>query len=159
MYILTIWKHNSNEVRIFGFKSYFHHVKRNHKVNNWSIVSMHIPCGVKSFSFVWGSVGDAEECCFSSPCIVELVGESHFKCVEYGSSVSYVVNLEKRNAQTFEETERIVDSIKSLLLRTLFEWSHIWGFTHCHSLFEFLNSVSLSFWLVCILFYAVSLLS
>ena len=44
--------------------------------------------------FVWGSEGDAEECCFSSLCMVELVGESHFKRVEYGSSVSYVINLE-----------------------------------------------------------------
>ena len=51
----------------------------------------------------------------------------------------------ERNAQTFEETERLVDCVKSLLLRTLFEWSRIWGFTHCHSLFEFLHSVSLSF--------------
>ena len=49
------------------------------------------------------------------------------------------------NARTFEETERLVDCVKSLLLRTLFEWSRIWGFTHWHSLFEFLNSVSLSF--------------
>ena len=64
----------------------------------------------------------------------------------------------ERNAQIFEETERLVDCVKSLLLRTLIEWSCIWGFTHCHSLFKFLNSVSLSFWLVCILFCAVSLL-
>ena len=49
------------------------------------------------------------------------------------------------NARTFEETERLVDCVKSLLLRTLFEWSRIWGFTHCHSLFELLNFVSLSF--------------
>ena len=50
--------------------------------------------------FVWGSVlGDAQERCFSSLCMVELVGESHFKCVEYDSIVSYVVNLEgARNA-------------------------------------------------------------
>ena len=39
-------------------------------------------------------MGDAEERSFSSLCMVELVGESHFKCVEYGSSVSYVINLE-----------------------------------------------------------------
>ena len=39
----------------------------------------------------------------------------------------------ERNARTFEETERKVDCVKSLLLRTLFEWSRIWGFTHCHS--------------------------
>ena len=105
-------------------------------------------------------MGDAEECCFSSYCMMELVGASHIKSVEYGSNVSYVVNLEgARNARTFEETEILVDCLKSLLLRTLFEWSRIWGFTHCHSLFDFLNSVSLSFGLVCTLFSAVSLLS
>ena len=90
-------------------------------------------------------MGDAEECCFSSYCRVELVGESHFESVEYGSRVSYVVIWKERNACTFELTERLVDCVKSLLLRTLFEWSRIWGFTHCHSLFNFLNSVSLSF--------------
>ena len=51
----------------------------------------------------------------------------------------------EHNACTFEDTKRLVDCVKSLLLRTLFEWSHIWGFPHCHSLFDFLNSVSLSF--------------
>ena len=51
----------------------------------------------------------------------------------------------ERNARTFELTERLVDCVKSLLLRTLFEWSQVWGFTHCHSLFDFLNFVSLSF--------------
>ena len=38
---------------------------------------------------------------FSSLCMVELVGESHFKCVEYSSSVSYVVNLEGAQCQNF----------------------------------------------------------
>ena len=51
--------------------------------------------------FVWVSMGDAEECCLSSLCMVELVGESHFKCVEYGSSVSYVVNLEGAQCSNF----------------------------------------------------------
>ena len=51
----------------------------------------------------------------------------------------------ERKARTFKETKRLVDCVKSLLLRTLFEWSRIWGFTHCHSLFDFFNSVSLSF--------------
>ena len=46
-------------------------------------------------------MGDAEECCLSSLCMVELVGESHFKCVEYGSSVSYVVNLEGVQCSNF----------------------------------------------------------
>ena len=65
----------------------------------------------------------------------------------------------EHNAQTFEEIERPVDRFKSLLLRNFFEWSHIWGFTHCISLFDFLNSVSFSFLFFCICFCAVSLLS
>ena len=35
----------------------------------------------------------------------------------------------ERNAQTFEETERLVDCVKSLLIRTLFEWS-VYGGLH-----------------------------
>ena len=50
----------------------------------------------------------------------------------------------ERNAQTFEDTERTVDLLKSLLTRTLFEWNRIWSFTHCTSLLDFINSVSLS---------------
>ena len=46
-------------------------------------------------------MGDAEEHCFSSLCMVELVGESHFKYVKYGSSVSYVVNLEGAQCSNF----------------------------------------------------------
>ena len=46
-------------------------------------------------------MGDAEERCLSSLCMVELVGESQFKCVEYGSSVSYVVNLEGAQCPNF----------------------------------------------------------
>ena len=59
--------------------------------------------------------------------------------------IAQVMSQHKHNARTFEESERLVDCVKSLLLRALFEWSRIWGFTHCHSLFEFHNSVSLSF--------------
>ena len=66
---------------------------------------------------------------------------------------------EEHNAQTFEDIERIVDLLKSLLTRTLFEWFHIWKFTHCTALSDFLNSVSFSHWFVCVPFFAVSLLS
>ena len=64
-----------------------------------------------------------------------------------GSHTSNVWNMVPAclMCSNFEETERLVDFVKSLLLRTLFEWSSIWGLTHCHSLFEFLNFVSLSF--------------
>ena len=65
--------------------------------------------------------------------------------IGWGVTLQMWLIWKERNAQTFEETEKLVDRVKSLLLRTLFEWSRMWGFTHCHSLFEFLNSVSLSF--------------
>ena len=56
----------------------------------------------------------------------------------------------EHNAQTFEDNKRTVDLLKSLQTRTLFEWPHIWGFTHCTSLLKFINSVSFSLWYVCI---------
>ena len=49
------------------------------------------------------------------------------------------------NAQTFEDIERPIDMLKNLLARTLFEWSRIWGLTHCSSLSDFLISIRLSF--------------
>ena len=48
------------------------------------------------------------------------------------------------NAQTFEDVESPIDKLKTLLAKTLFEWSHIWGLTHCSSLSDFLTSISLS---------------
>ena len=35
----------------------------------------------------------------------------------------------ERNAQTFKDTERPIDLLKTLLARTLFEWSRIWRHT------------------------------
>ena len=46
-----------------------------------------------SLLLVWDSVGDAEDSSLSPFCMVELVGDSIFKCLKYGSGVSYVVNL------------------------------------------------------------------
>ena len=48
------------------------------------------------------------------------------------------------NDQTFKDTECPIDLLKTSLARTLFEWSHIWGFTHCISLSDFLISVRFS---------------
>ena len=90
-------------------------------------------------------MGDAKDISLSTFYMMELVGHSFFQCLEYGTGVSYVVNTWKEhNARTFEDTERAVDLLKSLLTRTLFEWPRIWGFTHCTSLLEFINSVSFS---------------
>ena len=51
----------------------------------------------------------------------------------------------ERNARTFEDIERSIDMVKNLMARTLFEWSSIWGLTHCSSLSDFLLSIRLSF--------------
>ena len=42
--------------------------------------------------------------------------------------------------------------MKSLLVKILFVWSCIWGLTHCISICDFLQSISISFWFVCIRF-------
>ena len=47
----------------------------------------------------------------------------------------------ERNTRTFEDIERSVDLLKSLLVGTLFEWSWIWDFTQC--IFSFLISYNL----------------
>ena len=69
------------------------------------------------------------------------------------------MDLLKSLLTTFEDIERTVDLLKSLLTRTLFEWSCIWGFTHCTSLLDFINFVCFSLRFVCIRFFALSLLS
>ena len=46
-----------------------------------------------SFSDVWYPEGDVEDGCFSSFCMEELVGETPFNYLEYGSNLSNVVNL------------------------------------------------------------------
>ena len=51
----------------------------------------------------------------------------------------------ERNSHMFEDIERPVDLLKSLLAGTLFERSRIWGFTHCISISNFLISISSSF--------------
>ena len=60
--------------------------------------------------------------------------------------------LWQRNSCAFEDIERPVDLLKSLLARTLFEWSCIWGFTNCISMSDFLIFVNSSLWFVCIRF-------
>ena len=47
----------------------------------------------------------------------------------------------EQNTRTFEDIERFVDLLKSLLVETLFEWSRIWDFTQC--IFSFLISYNL----------------
>ena len=111
-----------------------------------------------SLLLVWGLEGDAKDNSLSIFYMVELVGHSFFQCLEYCTGVSYVVNLEGTQCPNIWGTKRIVDLLKPLLTRTLFEWSRIWGFTRCTSLLDFVNSVSFSLWSICIRFFAVSLL-
>ena len=89
-------------------------------------------------------MGDAEDNSLSTFYMVELVGHSFFQCLEYGTACLMWLTWKEHNARTFEDTERTLDLLKSLLTRTLFEWSHIWGFTHCTSLLDFINSISFS---------------
>ena len=58
--------------------------------------------------------------------------------------MSYVVNLEGTQCRTFEDIERPIVLLKSLLARTLFELSCNWGFTHFISMSDFLIFVSSS---------------
>ena len=74
----------------------------------------------------------------------ELVGEFFFKGLEYGIGCLMWLVWRERNSHTSEDIERPVDLLKSLLAGTLFEWSRIWGFTHCLTLSDFLLSVSSS---------------
>ena len=61
----------------------------------------------------------------------------------------------ERNTHTFEDIERPLDLLKSLLVGNLFEWSCIWVYTSCTSISDFLESVNIYiyiyfFWFVVI---------
>ena len=51
----------------------------------------------------------------------------------------------ERNTRPFEDVERSFDLLKFLLIGTLFEWSHILGFTQFVSIFYFLQLALVSF--------------
>ena len=56
------------------------------------------------------------------------------------------------NARIFDDKERTLDHLKSLLFGTLFHWARTWGCTNCISLSDFIVSISFSSWLYCICF-------
>ena len=59
------------------------------------IVSSHMPYGVKFFFFyVWYTVDDAKDGCFSSLCMEKLFGDTLFFILEYGAGLFDVANLE-----------------------------------------------------------------
>ena len=51
----------------------------------------------------------------------------------------------ERNTCIFEDNERTLNLLKPLLFGTLFQWAHVWGFTNCISISNFLHSIRLSF--------------
>ena len=51
---------------------------------------------------------------------------------------------QERNTRTFEDKERTLDHLKSLIFGTLFHWARIWQCMNCISLSEFLDSISFS---------------
>ena len=73
----------------------------------------------------------------------ELFGVTYFFGLEYGSSLLDVANWRERNTRTFEDVEKSTNFLKSLLVETLFGWSHIWGFTQCISISDFVHSISI----------------
>ena len=44
---------------------------------------------------------------------------------------------QESNTHTFEDKERSLGLLKSLLFSTLFLWSRIWGYTQCISIHAF----------------------
>ena len=74
-----------------------------------------------------------------------LLGEIFFKYLEYVQMCLMWLVWKEHNAQTFEDIEGPIDLLKTLLARTLFEWSCIWGLTHCSSLSDFIIPVRFSF--------------
>ena len=69
----------------------------------------------------------------------------HFSLVWYMVSACLMWLIwREQNTRTFEDVEKSVDLLKSLLVGTLFGWSHIWGSTQCISIFDFLQFVFVS---------------
>ena len=56
----------------------------------------------------------------------------------------WIVWLE-RTCRSFENMEKMLDKLKVLCQRSLFEWYRCWGFTDSSSLLEFMFSLRLSF--------------
>lgn len=47
----------------------------------------------------------------------------------------------EHNSHTFEDKERLLDQLESLLIRTLFDWSRTWDFKNCNHILEFQDSL------------------
>ena len=83
-------------------------------------------------------------CCM---CSVSWINSPIASC-----DVVYVMNFtllclmwivwKESNSCTFEDKEQSLDQLKSLLFCTLIGWFRAWGFTHCHSILEFLDPLN-----------------
>ena len=122
----------------------------------YSYVSLLMLCGVRFFL----SLG------FSGWCRVQCLSFFAWRnwLGNYSSNVRNMVLVclmwlvwKERNARIFENVEQPIDLLKTSLGRTLFEWSCIWGLTHCISLSDFIISVRFSIWFDCIFCIVVSL--
>jgi len=60
--------------------------------------------------------------------------------MESGASMRDVAMWKAWDSSMFGDVERPLEQLKSLLIRTLFDWSWAWGFT----MFEFQNSFTSS---------------
>ena len=101
-------------------------------------------CGVKFFD-VWDSMGDAEGGCLFTFAWRNCLGKQFSNIWNMVLACLMWLIWWEHNTCTFEDFERPLDLLKSLLVGTLFEWSFIRGYTRCTSIFEFLESVSVSF--------------
>ena len=52
-----------------------------------------------------------------------------------------------QNRRSFEDEEKTVVQLLEYCQRTLFDWSHCWGYSDCSTLLDFLSSISIDQWL------------
>ena len=94
-----------------------------------------------SFWGVWDSVGNAEKWLALFFLLEEIGLESNLSTIwnTVPTCLMWLV-WQERNTRTFEDSERPLDLLKSLLFGTLFQWVCM----YCISIFEFLQSTSFS---------------
>ena len=71
------------------------------------------------------------------------------------SCLMWIVWLEW-NRRSFEDTKKMLDELKVLCQRSLFEWSRCWDFTDYCSLSEFMFSLRLVSWFPSFLLFVIS---
>ena len=74
--------------------------------------------------------------------VEELVWQALLSTLEFSAILFDVVSMEGEHSRKFQNAKRSLKKLKSLLIRNLFEWSRVWGFTYCTSVLEFHDSIS-----------------